>query len=790
MLFTEDRTVKDSQPQSVVFHVSPDGHDGWSGEIDSPNSENTDGPFNTLQRARRAVRDVVAGGMESDVIVEVRGGLYCLKEPLILDQNDAGRDGYEVVYRGRQGEDAVLAGGMEVVDWQQCDDGAYITRVPGGRSLRSIYENGQRGHPARFPDSGYLRAAGPVEDDPKRKFYFAESDVPRVEDTAHLEVCIWPGGESGEWNWFFNTIPVTRIDYQNRVIELAEEARYEIGPGSRYFLQGAGDFLTVPGEFHHDARRGTLRYRPRSLPIEDRNMVIPTADAVVKISGNSPENPVRHITMEGLTLGVTRSGSGVVHLDNAERVTVQKCRIRNAGGCGIRFDGHVRRCNFFNNLIHDVGYTGIYGTAPSQTRRYVSRENCIANNHIFECGRIVRHGAGLQLSNSGDTDILHNRIHDVPRYAISLKSPRPGVIIGETIDGVEVTRENAKEFAHARNNVITLNDLSRANMDSQDTGVIEAWGAGTGNIISQNRVHHSNIYMSFGFGIYLDDACDEFLVSHNIVDCIQQEGDGTLWAPLLIKGVKNHITNNLVVRNRAETAMQFIEMAHEPNRRISIYDNVFCNTGDNVYCFQNHDTEADWQEDRLAYSDRNLFHNASGRYGIEGVPEVETIEEWREIMGRVYDRYSRVADPQFVDAEAEDYRLRHDSPARDLGYQEIDPRPIGLTADFPFAEPDEPLAAIFPSVNDCYTGAFEMESGGEATLEVIARTQTGYVADLEEAQISFSSENEAVASVDDAGVVQAHREGTALIHIHLQRREEEMGTVQEIVVHSCSAPQR
>jgi hypothetical protein len=774
--------MSDTETQDVVFYVSPDGKDRWSGRLRAANSERTDGPFRTLERAREAVRVEIADGMGGDVVVEVGEGVLCLSEPLTLTERDSGRDGHRVIYRGRRAEDAVLVAGLRVEEWQNAGDGTCSAQVPVSDRLRSIYENGCRSRPARLPDRGYFRAAGPVEGDPKRKFYFAETDVPRVADKAHLEVGIWPGGKSGEWNWFFDTARVRRIDHEKRIIELEEEVKYEIGPGSRYFLQGAGDFLTTPGQFHYDPETGILRYRPRSVPIEEQRIMIPVADAVITLHGSSADEPTRNITVEGLTVGVTRTGSGVVHLENAEGVSVRGCRVHNAGGCGVRFDGSVRGCTFAGNEISDVGYTGIYASGPGDTRDYVSRDNRMADNHIFGCGQIVRHGAGLQLNNSGDNEIVHNRIHHVPRYAISLKSHRPGVIVGTTIDGVEVTRQNAQQFAHSRNNLIAYNDLSHANLDSQDTGVIEAWGAGTGNVIRHNRVHHSNIYMSFGFGIYLDDACDEFLVARNIVDCLQEEGAGELSAPLLIKGVENRVIGNLVVRNDATAAMRFIEMAHEPNRRIHVESNVFCNTGENLYLIQNHDEEADWQEDRLEFSDRNLLHKEAGRYGVVGVAEAETFEQWRRLLGGKYDQNSQVADPRFVDEEGQDYRLRHDSPARELGFEEIDRRPIGLTAEFPFADPREELEAVFPAVDNRYTGAAELRSGEEAPLEVTARTRTGYVADLTEAEVVFRSADQSVATVNADGLIRADAPGTTLIEIRVQRGEQTITTRQEIVV--------
>ncbi|MFM8496360.1 MAG: hypothetical protein ACKOEM_12665, partial [Planctomycetia bacterium] len=46
---------------------------------------------------------------------------------------------------------------------------------------------------------------------------------------------------------------------------------------------------------------------------------------------------------------------------------------------------------------------------------------------------------------------------------------------------------------------------------------------------------------------------------------------------------------------------------------------------------------------------------------------VEPLDEWAAWQDEGWDRHSIVADPLFVAAERDDYRLRDDSPARRLG---------------------------------------------------------------------------------------------------------------------------
>jgi len=44
--------------KGVVFYVSPTGNDGWSGKLDEPNADKTDGPFATIAKAVEVLRQI------------------------------------------------------------------------------------------------------------------------------------------------------------------------------------------------------------------------------------------------------------------------------------------------------------------------------------------------------------------------------------------------------------------------------------------------------------------------------------------------------------------------------------------------------------------------------------------------------------------------------------------------------------------------------------------------------------------------------------------------------------
>ena len=74
--------------------------------------------------------------------------------------------------------------------------------------------------------------------------------------------------------------------------------------------------------------------------------------------------------------------------------------------------------------------------------------------------------------------------------------------------------------------------------------------------------------------------------------------------------------------------------------------------------------------------DENLYWHTAGPDRLRFFRH--NLAEWQALG---LDRHSRVADPQFVDAEAGDFRLRAGSPAETLGFRPIDTRSVGLYGD-------------------------------------------------------------------------------------------------------------
>lgn len=688
---------------SSVYYVAENGNDNAQGTWDEP--------FLTISKAQEAIRKHIENGMNQNAEVIVRGGSYELNSPLCFDDRDSGRNGCLVRYAAYPGEKAVIVGGKRITGWMPYKGSVWKTNLDFGFHFQTLYANGKRIQQARMPAVGYFKTASPIghsddEQTNKRGICYRQEDLPAHYDLRNAQVFVWPG--EGEWNWFSETKPIASVQKDVRQLLFESPSTWPIGAGSRYYIQGSLDFLQEPGQFHLDSASSTLYYFvPEGITNPNEQVIIaPTFKRLLDINGKSSSEPVRNLQFSGLCLSCTdffreyrmmndnveqeEHREGLIYCNNAEHIQVLDCKIEQSGSCGIYLDRCSKNITISGNVIRHFGYIGISlnGYAPglgpfdSAFASFTNGNHTIANNRIEDGGQLIGHGCGILLYQSGHNQITNNLIANMPRYGISMKGLRHKVMPAE-LYGIPITWENHWDFLHSRNNFIAYNDISKVMTDSQDGGMIEAWGVGRGNVIHSNYLHDSGIHFSFGFGIYLDDAADDFTVTNNIITRLYSTGEGKLWMLIFSKGIGNRIVNNLLAANpEAISAIGSQEMADEENKHIEIACNIIYNSG-YLYYFVN------YSDERFTSADRNLYWNngvpckvagslpltASGE-DILGREEYDW-EQWRSIFNGKYDEGTIHAEPSFLSAKQADYRLNPESPAYLLGWREIEFDKIG-----------------------------------------------------------------------------------------------------------------
>ncbi len=664
--------VKLVSPMSEIpqadFFVATNGNDAWSGALSAPNANGTDGPFASLQRAQQAVRDKIRQGLTRAATVLIRAGVYFLPQGLTFTSEDSGTDEHGITWAAYPGEHPVLIGGVRLAGWQPWREGIWRAMLPDGVQPAQVFENGVRMTLARAPKQGYFRTAGPAG---SSGFEYRAEDLDALDpaswDIRNATVSIWP-----QYNWFNFALPVATLDAQARAIRLrGSSGDYKITPGNRYAIQNVLALLTAPGECHIDLANRAVYVWPARAPIEQQAIVVSSAKHVIAIQGQSPDRLVRNLHFEGLDIAI--SNDDAVRVSGAQDCSFRFCKIENGGNNGARVLGHAQRITLYGNLIREHGYCGVSLEGLGPGNPDVNHHHRVENNHIHHCGRLIGHGAGVYIQQSGHNQILHNHIHHMPRYGTTIKGLRYQVL-REEVAGV--TWDNHYDFLHSRNNLIAFNDIHHANQDSQDTGAMESWGPGRDNVYDHNLVHDSgNAEFDLQSGMYLDDATDHFTVTNNIIWGIAGTSNNQ---PIFAKGIGNRVENNiLIVGDTNDSAIMSMEMAGEECKDHIYQRNIVAITHVRgaLYKFIN------WRKDRIQTSDYNLVWKAQGNVFVDGISTI--LGRWDTWRGMGFDANSVVADPQFVDLAGADFRLREDSPAFALGFAPIDISQIGLRPDFP-----------------------------------------------------------------------------------------------------------
>ncbi|MBM4079910.1 MAG: hypothetical protein FJ278_09440 [Planctomycetes bacterium] len=506
-----------------------------------------------------------------------------------------------------------------------------------------------------------VKAGGLSASDSKTEFPYAVGTVkPSWTQSPDAEVHVWPSSPKS-CRAFNEILKLERVDESARVVVVSgKEAAVEICSGDRYFVENVLEELDSPGEWYLDRQAGKLYLWPKT-PLTDASQVIaPRLTRLFEFRGEK-DKPVQFIRLAGLTLQETdytpddgfvaygKSNDGVITLRYADQITVEDCRLRNIGKAAIHasFGSHNR---FVGNEISHGAEGGIYVyNSPGGT--------VVSDNHIHHLGWVYKHVAGISTGDQVHGALIaHNHVHDATRWGISV--------------------------AHttSTNNVVEYNHLHDLNTETYDTGGLEVTQQSrdhrSGSIFRCNLIHDTGGYSSMmgkdlwnSWGIYLDSFAGGFTVHHNIV---YRTSDGGL----MIQGGKdNKVFNNVFVENGPRRQVLIANFSNNSSGT-EFYRNIIAYTSPDsvaVYCGRKAPaTFVKW--------DQNLYwHGGEAlKFYVPGdepyVQWFRTLDFWR---GLGLDKDSLTADPQFLDATKDDYRLKDTSPAFRLGFEPINLSAVG-----------------------------------------------------------------------------------------------------------------
>ena len=681
-----------AQAPETVFWFSPDGDDAGTGQENDP--------FRTLPMAQKAVRDLIEFGMTEDVRVRIHEGRYLLDDTWVFDATDSGRDGFKVTYSGVEGEaqPEIMGASSIALDWT----GFYTIPTPGGGELlpvfvadvpkeiefRTLFAEDQSGIDrltrARTPNEDYMRA----EDGDENLLVYKPGDLPASFDLERANLMCW-SRPSPSTNPDFVPVGYFGIDGHDPVTR-----RLDLDPmfntiraNDLYWVEGALEFLDARGEWVLEKVVGgpnRLHVIPRQGGVPEE-VLIPAVDTVVHLDG------VSNLWFEGLDISISdwvkdilviwryhqqasvpRAG---VLVENSTDVVFAGCRVHNTGADGIRFEGVGERYTVAGCLIEDVGVMGIIAWGLGNE---LTRDHTFIHNIIRTCGELLPWGGGVVLGGVRDSLVGNNDISDTPRY------------------GIYIRRQAS------RGNVIERNDIFDVIQGSGDVGGITSW-RGRDNFIYNNVIHDvttkvDHLAKEIGpRGIYLDNRTEDSTVASNLIYGITTDvpAPNLSIQNFILKGTANLIQNNVSVIqgpngvvshlrsvdgtcHRVQKNIFFddgLPLSYQHDGALSLLPDLNCATITQFNCTGAGTPNPPLFAPRYAVVNKNVYWRGEEEDEAHmmsfnnGGLCMYAYDQWQAIG---YDVESRFEDPLFEDVAADDYRLLPNSPARDVGFVDID----------------------------------------------------------------------------------------------------------------------
>ena len=331
-------------------------------------------------------------------------------------------------------------------------------------------------------------------------------------------------------------------------------------------------------------------------------------------------------------VGCTLRGLGFYAVDvrgACRGIRVERCRIDDIGGGGVKIDG-----------------ADLHGDSRLRTTHaYVS--DCT----ITRCGRVYPSAIGVAILHAANNTVEHNEIADQFYSAIS---------VGWTW-GFEqaICQQNVIQYNH-------LHDIGHGRLS--DMGGIYMLGCQPGTLIRGNHIHHVESGHYGGWGIYLDEGSAFMRVEGNLVHHTGSQAFNEHW------GRQNIVSDNIFALCKSE-AIQLCREEHGgqytyPPQGCTLTRNVILTDGKAVF------------KDGMTYFDAGVLRSDLNLIWDRQNPETPVIwnyEPW-PILGKPQrnigladaqaagmELHSVVADPGFAAPEEGDFSVKAESPATALG---------------------------------------------------------------------------------------------------------------------------
>lgn len=719
-----------------TFYVSPDGNDAWSGKLEFPNPEGTDGPLASIVGARDAIRGMRE--VTSPIHVLFASGTYEMTEPVVFEPMDSGTEEFPIVYAAAPGAKPLFSGGRTITNFVVHEDGVWKTHVPGVAEgewyFKQLWVNGRRATRARTPSefTHYMLYSISLHDvrmhtEPPtfetqafltdsagqriRRFDMglyeglSEVDVEHrvfVAEPEDIEPLLGLSQEELEdvlvfvyHSWFVDIHRIQAIDAETSTVVLT-------GPGGsrelhrwgaerqRYRLENFPAALSEPGEWFL-ARDGTLSYMPREGEvISEVEAIAPGADAFIRIEGNPySQQFAEHLHFQGLIfrhagrVEIPCEGLGV------SQGAAATYPGRFTAGAAIEINGS-RHIGFSDCEIAHVGAYAIWFRDGCSDSRI---ERCL----LYDLGA---GGIRLGLDNYDGFQPLDHRITDritvhnnIVRGGGRVYQGGKGILVGHSGYN-EITHNQVSDFYYtgisvgwqwgyngqwsygenkARENMVDFNRIRHIGQGVlSDMGGVYTLGESQGGKIRNNVIHDVYSYDYYGRG--------GFGIYHD-QSSREYTTENNLVYNTKTGGFFQHYGRNNVVRNNIfATGMNDSQVSRGRRDDFPYHESEPCLIFTNNIVYWNNESPLFRHNmtDTNVVFHHNLYWNTLGEDYVRfnGL----TLDEWHDPdTGR--GEGSLIEDPLFIAPQNDDYHLQPGSPAAAIGFEPFDYEAAGVYGD-------------------------------------------------------------------------------------------------------------
>jgi hypothetical protein len=717
---------------TIRLYVSPDGVDTNSGEF-------VDQPLKTIQAALNLIktmqrppaqqlspiqapssnpilstpdnyREIILGNLANlgyRVEIHLLPGWHFLDNKLVIDNNIGGNihfigkwaEGAETDIKAAfeaNGEDPlwmelpvdklpVISGGRKIEGFRDTTVNgvpAWVATLPdvtsGSWYFKELFVDGRRVERSRFPKSGTFRITEILPTTSGTVTKRTDRVKVRTKDLKN-----WKNLTDVEMvhlhRWVDERMPVKQLNHSDGIVTLKYLPAYDMdgshpfhGAGlSAYFWDHVFETMNQPGEWYLDRPSGNLFYIPQNgQNKENVEVIAPALLNLVSVRGAGIINEyIWDVSFERIGFMHTGSvleehigtgnnntyGDGAVSYEFARVPRVNACYFAHLGSIGIEFKNGTMGGEISSNLFRDLGSgaAGIYQITTNSDHYRRTGYHHVQDNDILGYGRFYFGEVAIRQFNTVHMVVEHNHIRDGFFNAITCNS----------------TKTAYPSFGYK--NVIRKNKIHNlGHGELSDMGAIYTSGYMPYSSIDNNLVYNMEGRDYNGDVIYLDDNTVHFTIKNNILfnsneDVFEE------------KSYYNLIENNIIAfgarsviyshESSLEMVPDILGLGVKPTE---FNRNIILQNGGRSF-FRGPDTSTDPVMQHKG--DYNLYWD----YAIpnQEMNEGQSFAQWKASSGD--DANSIIADPGFTDPFHGDFSFAGESPAKALGFLEIDMSDVG-----------------------------------------------------------------------------------------------------------------